>query len=571
MGGISNRSNIKLQSWLQFIISVAGIILVAALCSRVRIRLDLTEDKRYTLSAPTKKILDEIRNDIYVQVYLDGDIPVPLKRLKRSVQEMLDEFRVASDRHIDYEFINPSEAKDSREREALYNSLFNKGLNPVNIQARDEEGGKTQKLIFPGMIVNYNEIEIPVNFLKNNPSVSYEHNILNSIEGLEYELVQTIATATSDTIYKIAFIEGHGELQEVEVADITINLARYFTVDRGIIGGKPGSLDSYAAIIIADPEREFSEEDKLIIDQFIMNGGKVLWLAEEVYINSDSLFSGETVGLYNPLNIEDQLFRYGVRINPEIVQDIDCQVIRLSVTTGGEQKQIVPAPWLYYPVLTPNQHHPVSRNLNKVKGEFVNTIDTVGLDTSIRKTVLLTSSAFARTLSPPMLIRLKEAETSPSRRDFTKSHLPVAVLLEGVFPSAFKNRMTTHLISDSNFKIRTGSSPTKMIVIADGDIIRNEVRRTGTSESPFPLGQDKYTGELYGNRDFIVNCLNYLIDDNGLLELRSRELKLRLLDKQRLKDEKFFWQMINIFSPVLLVILSGLVYSFIRRRKYARN
>ncbi len=562
--------NIRLKSWMQFIATIAGIILVASLCSVISLRLDLTEDKRYTLSSPALKVLDDIKNDIYIEVYLDGEMPIPLKRLKRSVKEMLDEFRIASGRRISYTFINPAAVKNAEQRDAQYTALYNKGLIPLDIRASDDEGGKSQKLIFPGMIVNYNGIEVPVNFLKYNQSVSAEQNILHSMEGLEYEMIQTIATVSSDTIYKVAFLEGQGEFQEIEVADITINLAKFFTIDRGAIGGEPGILDDYAAVIVAGPAREFNEPDKLVLDQYIMNGGKVLWLLEEVEVNSDSLVYGETAGLYRPLNIEDLLFRYGARINPEIVQDLDCIVIRLSVTTGAEQKQIVPAPWVYYPKLNLNPDHPVTRNLNKVKGEFVNTIDTVGFDPAIRKSVLLSTSGFARTLSPPLLIRLKEAEILPDEKDYNKADLPVAVLLEGIFPSAFKNRMTGNMIPDRNFRVKTESSETKMIVVADGDIIRNEVRRAGVTATPVPLGQDRYTEEMYGNRDFLINCMNYLVDDNGLMELRSREMKLRLLDKTRIKDEMLLWQLINFAGPVLIVILAGIIYGIIRKRIYTK-
>jgi len=571
MTGKNDNRNLKLKSWLQLITAVAGIILVVLLCSLIKLRIDLTEDKRYTLSPPTLGILERIDKDIYIEVFLDGEMPIPLKRLKRSVKEMLDEFRIASGRKIRYAFINPAAAKDAARRDAMFMALINKGLNPVKIQAADEEGGKTQKMIFPGMIVNYNGIEVPVNFLNNNQSVSYEQNILHSIEGLEYEMIQTIATVSSDTIYKVAFLEGQGELQEIEVADITINLAKFFTVDRGSVGSQPGILDEYAAVIVAGPVKEFSEPDKLVLDQYIMNGGKVLWLIEEVQVNTDSLVYGETVGLYNPLNIEDQLFRYGARINPVIVQDLDCIVIRVSVTTGAEHNQIVPAPWIYYPKLSPDPDHPITRNLNRIRGEFVNTIDTVGLDPAIRKTILLSTSEYARTLSPPLLIRLKEADELPDENDFNKSNLPVAVLLEGVFPSAFRNRMTSNMMEDKNFKIRNESVETKMIVVADGDVIRNEVSRTGNSASPYPLGQDRYTGEIYGNRDFIVNCMNYLVDDNGLMELRSQELKLRLLDKQRIRNEKILWQLINIAGPVLIVILAGLIYGAIRKHVYTKS
>ncbi|HPT20730.1 MAG TPA: gliding motility-associated ABC transporter substrate-binding protein GldG [Bacteroidales bacterium] len=570
MTDIKNGKNIRLRSWLQFLTITAGIIIVASFCSLIRLRLDLTEDKRYTLSAPTRKVLSGIKNDIYIQVYLDGEMPIPLKRLKRSVGEMLDEFRIASGKKIDYEFINPSEGKNTELRKKQYESLINKGLTPVNIQSGDAEGASTQKIIFPGMIVNYNGIEVPVNFLKNNQSIPYEQNILHSIEGLEYEMIQTVETLSSDTIYKVAFLEGQDELSEVETADITMNLARFFTIDRGVIGGKHGILDRYAAVIIAGPEKEFNESDKLVLDQYIMNGGKVMWLLDEVAVNADSLVYGETVGLYKPLNIEDQLFRYGARVNPEIVQDVECATIRMMMMTGGARQQVVPAPWFYFPLLNPSTDHPITRNINRVKGEFVNFIDTVGLDGRIRKKVLLATSGYSRTLSPPLVISLKEAELTPAEKDFSKSNLPVAVLLEGVFPSVFKNRMVNNLTDEKKPDIKTESKETRMIVIADADIIRNEVKRSGMQNNPLPLGQDKYTGEVYGNRDFLINCLNYLVDDNGIMELRSRELKLRLLNNKQIKTERLKWQLINIISPVLLVIIAGLFYSYFRKRNYTR-
>lgn len=564
----ANNNNLKGRSWIQFLIMAALIIMAASAISMFNLRLDLTEDKRYTLSDPTRDIMEGIKNDIFIQVYLDGEIPIPLKRLRRSVREILDEFRLASGSKIDYEFINPSDASDVKEREKQYQYLLAKGLVPINIQASDQEGGSTRKIIFPGMLINYNGIEVPVNFLKNNQSISSEQNILHSVEGLEYELIQTISTITSDTIYKVAFIEGQDEIPEIETADITMNLAKYFTVDRGVIGGKPGILDTYSAVIIAGPEKEFSEADKLVLDQYIMQGGKVLWLFEEVSVNSDSLVYGNTVGLYRPLNLEDLLFRYGVRVNPVVVQDISSQVIRLMVMSGGQRQQVVPAPWVYYPLLIPAVDHPVTRNINRVKSEFANTIDTVGLDGSIRKKVLLHTSQFSRTLSPPIMVSLKEAETIPDKEAFSKKDMPVAVLLEGVFPSAFVNRPVNKITEGQVFNFRKESLTTKMIVVADADIIRNEVRRTGAEEMPLTLGQDKYTGELYGNRDFILNCINWMVDDKGIMELRSRELKLRLLNNAMVKNEKLNWQLINTIGPLLIVLLAGIIYPWLRRRKY---
>ena len=564
-----NIRKLEAKSWIRLIVTFIIIIIITSASTLIRVRADLTEDNRYTLSSPTKKILTGIKNNIYIQVYLDGEIPIPLKRLKRSVREMLDEFRITSGRKIDYEFINPSEGKDARQRESQYENLVNKGLVPIEIIVSDEEGGKSSKRIFPGMLVNYNGIEVPVNFL-NKSTPSYEENILRSTEGLEYEMIQTISTLSSDTIYKVVFLEGHGELPEIETADITWNLAKYFTVDRGVIGGKTGVLDTYSAVIIAGPEAEISEADKLVIDQYIMNGGRVIWLYEEVSVSQDSLAGGETVGLYRPLNLEDQLFRYGARINPAIVQDLDCMEIMLRVSSGVNNSQLAPFPWVYYPKLHPAPNHPITRNINKVSGVFVNFIDTVGLDRNIKKTVLLSTSELAKTLNPPVLISLREAELIPDEKTYNKPHLPVAVLLEGVFPSAFKNRMINGITDDKNLVVKNESINTKMIVVADADIIRNEVRRSGMQEAPVPLAQDKYTGEIFGNRDFLVNCLNYLVDDKGILELRSRELKMRLLNTAKVKSEKLKWQLINVAGPVVLVILAGLVYGYLRKRKYAK-
>lgn len=559
---------IRKKAWARLLLTISAIIIGASVVAALRIRLDLTEDKRYTLSESTKNILSSLKNDIYIQVYLDGDMTIPLKRLRRSVFDILEEFRIASGRKVDFSFINPSKGENDEQRNAMYQSLTAKGLSPTRLQAEDKEGGSSQRIIFPGMIVNYNGIEVPVNFLKINLSLSPEQNILHSSEGLEYEIIQTIATLSADTVHRVAFLEGHGEIPEIETADITYSLARFFTIDRGTIAGRPGSLNDYSAVVIAGPQEEFSEADKFVIDQYIMKGGKVLWLIDEVYVSSDSLSQGETAALYRPLNIEDQLFRYGARINPEIVQDVSCQLIRLKVTGSGGSPQFVPVPWIYYPLLAPSAKHPVTRNINKVKGEFVNYIDTVGLDTAIKKQVLLSTSNYSRTISPPALISLSEAERLPHQDEFTKSGLTVALLLEGIFPSAFKNRMISGFMTEKTEPVINQSERTRMIVIADADIIRNGVRRTGTSEMPLPLGQDRYSGEIYGNTDFIVNCLNYLVDDRDLMQLRSRELKIRLLDKSRIRQERLKWQIINILGPVVMVIAAGMVYGYLRKRRY---
>lgn len=543
---------------------VIVLLVFAFLSSLIPVRADLTSDKRYTLSDQTRDILSGLEDNVHIQVYLDGEMPIGFKKLRRSVRATLDEFRMYSDRKIDYTFINPSGHEDDEERSRQQLSLIDKGLMPVTVFDNDEEGGRSEKTIFPGMILNYNSIEIPINFLKNNPSLPAEVNLTNSIEGLEYELVQPLATLTADTIYKVAFIEGHGEYDEMQVADITIEMAKYFTVDRGTINGNKGILDDYSAIIIAGPDSEFSEEDKFVIDQYIMNGGRVLWLIEEVMVNTDSLARGGSLALYRPLNIEDQLFKYGVRVNPVLIQDTDCLIIPVRSSVGGAS-QIIPVPWIYYPLLYPNTSSPITRNINKVKSEFVNSVDTVGNQKNIRKKVLLASSPGSRTVNPPLLIKLEDYKNPPPETVFTESYIPAAVLLEGQFTSLFENR----ILPAGQEEMIKRSVKTSMIVVADGDIIRNEVSVVGNRVTPGELGMDRYSGQTFGNKDFIINCLNYLVDDRGLLNLRSRELKVRLLDREKIRNNRITWQLINTLGPILLVMISGGLYIIIRKRKYS--
>jgi ABC-2 type transport system permease protein len=562
---LNQPMNWKVKHITEFITIVSVLIIIALLASKIKMRIDLTSDKRYTLSEQTQSILSGLENDVYIQVYLDGDLRVEFSRLRRELVAKLDEFRLASGRRVDYKFINPADADDPEERYRYQMSLIEKGLVPNRIISEDEEGGQSEKVIFPGLIVNYNGIEMPVNFLQNNIAVTAEQNLTHSIEGLEYELISSIATISSDTIHRIAFIEGHNELDEVEVADLTLELAKFFTIDRGTINGVHGVLDNYSAIVIAKPQLPFSEEDKLVIDQYVMNGGRVMWLIDEVYINTDSLAIGGSMAFYSPLEIEDQLFKYGVRINPVLVQDLDCQIIPVISSFDGVQQQAIPVQWIYYPLLYPSLRSPITRAINKVKGEFVNYIDTVGFDINIRKKVLLATSPESRFVSPPRMVSLNEFRDRPADESFNMSFLPVAVAIEGEFSSLFSNRINSY----NGKPLLKKSVPTKMIVIADGDIIRNEVKREGNHLIPLTLGQDRSTPQIYGNKDFLVNALNYLVDDKGIIDLRSRQLKLRLLDREKVKDRKTVWQLINVLAPVLLVITLGLIYTYTRKKKYS--
>ncbi len=564
------RKDLKIKNLVQFSLTILILGLIIYLSSVLYFRIDLTSEKRYTLTNATRNILRNLEQEVFIQVYLEGEMPIGFKNMRRATKELLDEFRIYSRKKMIYEFINPAESPDQKVRNEVFRELDSKGLKATNALFSDKEGGRSQKIIFPGAIVNYNGMEMAVNLLKNNTSLTSSQNLNNSIEGLEYEFIHVIKNISSDTIYKVAFIEGHGELDEYQVGDITMELARFYHVDRGIIGGKPGILDDYAAVIVAKPREAFSEADKFVIDQYIMNGGGVLWLIDAVRVDWDSLEqTGVTVGLIEQINLDDQLFKYGVRINPKLIQDINCAIIPINTAFVGQQPKYVPAPWLYFPLLFPLENHPVTKNLNLIRSEFVNVIDTVGVEGRIKKNILLRSSKDTRVVSVPVFIRLEDIKNPPAEREFNKPFQSAAVLLEGEFESVFKNRMISQYIKNQDVDFRDHSIPNRMIIVADGDVIRNKVSVRADRIIPLTLGQDRYTQQTYGNKDFILNAVHYLAEETSLVEIRSRTLTLRLLDKTKIINEKFKWQLINTVLPVLIVVLFGLMNWYLRKRKFA--
>jgi gliding-associated putative ABC transporter substrate-binding component GldG len=443
-----------------------------------------------------------------------------------------------------------------------------KELKPTKIQMKGADGSSSERTIFPCAMVSYNGVEVPVQLLKNNPTLTAEENLNNSTQNIEFELVKTIFNLTNKHIDKIAFLEGHGELNELETGDITKELSYYYQVDRGVINGKPGILDAYKAIVIAKPTKSFSEQDKLIIDQYIMRGGKVIWFIDEVNVSIDSLANGATFGFISPLNLDDQLFTYGARINPNLIQDIQCNILPVQAGMNGNQPRWVPAPWLYYPLLAPLVVHPVTRDLNLIFSRFASTIDTVGEGSGIKKTVLLKTSSYTKTVNAPIYISLDEVKNNPVKEEFNKPNQTVALLLEGQFKSVFRNRNAGQIIPGWKDKLQSLSIPNKMIIVADGDMIANDVRMTAKGPMITALGYDKYSRQSFGNKEFIVNAINFLVDENGLIEMRSKEFKLRLLDKKRLSEEKVKWKVINTLVPVIIVLLFAMFFQYRRKRKY---
>jgi len=580
-----NRKSFKRRTFIDLAMILAIIFLLNYIFSFFFIRIDLTTEKRYTLSPSTIKMLKELNDVVYVKVYLDGDLPVGFKRLQKSVKEMLDEFRVYANDNIQYEFINPSENTNKKERDDLFRQLYNKGLNPTNLLEKDNKGTQSQKIIFPGALVSYRNIEAPVDFLKTSINQGPEQNLNSSIEEIEFSLINSIRKLKREFGQKIAFIYGHGELEISEVEDITNSLSEYYSVERVKIDGKVGSIseraedslgvrihNKYDMIIIAKPDSAFKEQDKFIIDQFIMLGGKVLWLIDPVNAEIDSLaYTNSILATFKELNLNDQLFHYGVRINPNLVQDIQCALIPVNTAIAGTQPQFSPEPWIYFPLLQPQSSHPVGRNVNLVKGQFISSIDIVGEDANVQKTVLLSSSQYSRIMNAPVRIGLELIKDKLEPANFGKLFVPVAVLLEGKFTSVYKNRLPPEISDSREISFKSEGISTKMAVIGDGDMIRNQVQKLGFNRKPLPLGYDRYSGETFGNKDFLLNVINYMLDDSGFMNLRTREIKLRLLDKAKLENNRTFWQIINTLLPVILIIILGTFISIYRKRKYTKT
>ena len=579
---LKSHTNIRRNNIIQLVLALVIIILMNVIGSFIFTRFDLTTEKRYSLSPSTKKLLLETDDIVYFKVYLDGEFPAGFKLLSRSTREMLDEFRAYSD-NIEYEFINPSAAENAKTRGEIYERLIQQGLQPTDINVRKKQGQEQQR-IFPGAIVSYKGREIPISLLAEQLGAPPDAIINNSIQALEYNISNAIRKLSASNKPKIAFTYGHGELSLIETADIRFALSDYYNVERVKIAGNVNVLterkenqdgsfsivNKYKAIVVAKPDSVFSEKDKFIIDQYIMQGGKVLWLVEPVFATMDSLKTTDnTMGITQDINLNDQLFKYGVRLNSNLLMDINALPIPMITGRTGNQPQFTFFPWYYFPVLTATSTHPVVNNLNAVRTEFISSIDTVG-SPLIKKTILFETSKYTRVALTPVMISLDILRKDPDPKDYTDPPQAVAVLLEGEFESLFRNRLTSEISQAPELDFTEKINGNRMIVISDGDIIKNQVQMNNGNLMPLPLGYDRHTDQTFGNRDFIMNCVNYLCDDTGLMSVRSRELRLRVLDVTKARNQMLMWQLINILAPVVLVIIFGMVQFIIRKRRYAR-
>ena len=580
----NKRKSLKKNQIVSFLITVLIVLVLNVIGSFVFTRFDLTSEKRYTLSPTTKEILGNLNDYVYFKVYLEGDFPAGFKKLRRETKEMLDEFR-AYTKYVDYEFINPSESTDANERNDIYKQLYQAGLNPTDMVVKNSDGSSKQMVIWPGALVSYrNKTEIPIDLLENQLGQSSEEALNASMQNLEFRLIDAVKKVTRLQKPTIAFVQGHGELEVKDVYDIVQTFGQNYNVDSVTIGGKIDALidrtqhedrdvkafPRYDAIIIAKPTQPFDERDKFLIDQYIMHGGKVLWLVEPVYATMDSLQSQEsTIGMEQDLNLDDMLFKYGVRLNRDLLLDLTCAALPIRTGQVAGQAQLEFFRWYYFPLLQAASDHPMVRHMNAIKADFVSSVDATTSAGGIEQIPLLKTSDYTKVSGAPVFITLAMLRQAPDKRMFNSKGKDVAYLLKGSFPSLYANRIPQEIVDDQATDFMEESKPTAKIVVADGDIIRNQIDiRT---RKPLPLGFDQYTQNTYANKEFIENAISYLVDGEGLIDIRSRELKVRLLDMTKINQERTKWQVINTLIPIVLIIGLGFVMAFIRKKKYSKK
>lgn len=554
----------KYKSRIIFVFALVGLLFLS---NKLFYRFDLTAENRYTLSDNTKEVLNNLEQEIYIEIYLDGNLPSAFMRLRNRIEDLVGDCASLSNKDIHFRFLNPNDIKDRKKKDQFIKQLVDKGVQPTNLNRKKSDESLSQQIIFPSLLVWNANKEMSVNLLKNNPSLDAESNINNSIESLEYELINAINIINTKKRKSIGFLTGHNEISKVETADIGGTLADFYNVNMVSCEDIAKDYNRYSTIVISQPRKDFSEKDKFVLDQFIMNGGSTLWLVDQVAADLDSLrYKSEIFAYFKPLNIEDMLFTYGVRINPNLLLDGQCVLIPVKTSLEGEAAKFSPAPWYYSPLVTPSKRHPIGKNINPVRMDFANTIDTVGYNKNVKKEVLLSSSKYSRLVNVPWPVSLDIVGEKMSPDVFNKQNMTLAVLMQGNFMSCFRHR--THNGSSDFLK---ESKYAKMIVLSDGDIIRNVVSGSGKNLRILPLGYDRFSKQTYGNKSFLLNAINYLSDNSGLMELRAREYKLRVLDKTRLKNDRLFWQYLNLVLPLFLLGLFSFVWDFIRKKRFSKS
>jgi ABC-2 type transport system permease protein len=556
--------------WLWLAVFFIAIIYLASLTHS---RIDLTKEKRFSISPSTKRILKNLDDQVQIDVYLTGDLSAGFRRLSIASEEMLSEFKEYGKTNIQYRFVRPGEGLPDSLRYIVYDSLVKMGVKPFNNQVTAKEGEeKTERLIFPAAMVRYKDRQIPIDLMSGKSGMDEESTLNYSEALLEFKFADAIDKLTRKQLPIVAYAAGNGEPLNPTVRDLFDAMRNNYRF--GVVDINTGYVDADTinALLIVKPSKAFTDAEKLKIDQYVMHGGNVIWFVDKLYAEIDSLLRSQAdfVAFDKNLNLDDLLFKYGVRINSDLLQDLKCAKQPLVVGQMGGQPQIQRLPFPYYPLLNSPSTHPIAKNLDDVLSIFPSSIDTVKAP-GIRKTILLSSDTNSRTLSSPALVSLQSVKTEDDLRTFNKSYIPVAVLLEGKFTSLFANRLTTDL-SDTLRKFTSkpfaaaAIKPSKQVVVSDGDIVTNVVTE---SKGPLPMGMQQFENYQFANKEFLMNVVDYLVNPNGVLETRNKDFTLRLLDKQKILTEKTLWQLINIVLPILLVLIFGWVYQMIRKRRFA--
>ena len=534
-------------------------------------RIDLTEEGRYSLSEGTEGLLDQLDEPLLVKIYLEGEFPAGFERLKLESRYMLEEWS-ARNGNVFFEFINPNQVENAQE---FKNQLATKGINAVQLQVSSKNGQSVLN-VFPAAILSYREKEEVAILLEDVMVFDPAEQVNVSIQQLEFNLARSLSALLQDEKPKVAMITGHGELSALQTAGIGMALSEHYMVERfstqtykALPNGEPDiedlirRLNTFELAIIAKPTKAFSELDKYFLDQYAMGGGHLMWFIDGVHAEMDSLSYGPdflAYPTYFDLNITDLLFKYGVRVNTDLIQDVRCAGI-------NDRRNV--NPWVYFPLFGATDHPSVA-NLNAIKGEFSSSLDTLEAP-GIKKTALLQSSSNAKRVPAPHTVSLEALYNRPDPRSFNQSDLLSGILLEGVFESAYANRIAPKAAGASLPQLKQ-SNPTSMAVFSDGDLIRNQVNLINPElprGQPMPLGFDQYTNIQYGNDDLVLNIVDYMLDDRGLMDTRTRDVKLRLLDQQKISSNASFWKFLNVAFPEFLLLLAALLFNLIRRKKYA--
>ena len=546
-----------------------GIVVLLLLSAISFTRFDFTKEKRYTISPVSQGIMDSLPQPVKVTVFLKGNnFPAGMKRLQSAARDMLSDLQAYTHGKLQFEITDPLKDVQESDQDTILNNLKSHGIEPINLSVKTDDG-QMQKIIFPAALVTSGDNEVPVSLLQTREGLSDEEVLNNSIQNLEYAFTSAIKKVAAAGRPGIGFTMGHNELSDLQLYDARRTLLDGYDIGRVDLKLIPlDSLKKISLLIIDKPVQPFTELEKFKVDQYIMNGGRVIWAIDQVSAELDSLrgHGGEQLTFPKQLNLDDQLFTYGIRINYDLIADMSCAQIPITTgNMGGGRPQIQLLPWLFYPVLMPLSKHPIVKNLDGIRSEFASTIDTLAIK-NVNKTVLLSSSPYNKKLNAPYTLSLQALEQEPDPSTFQSDIKTVAVLLEGRFKSDFANRPVPEGIT-SPVHPMAQSRPTKMIVISDGDIFKNQV---GVDGSPYPLGYDHYTHKSYGNKNLLLNMVDYLTGDARLIALRNKEIELRLLNRARIRNEKMYWQVINTVGPLLLVLIFAIFQHYLRKRKYTR-